>query len=216
MSESVETVTEPLSGSAMLRQAREQAGVHVAALAVALKVPVRQLEALEQGHLDRLPDHTFARALAGSVCRQLKVDPAPILAALPQGSPRTVTVNVGINEPFRSSSPVGGASWRERAFRPPVIVAVLLLLGALALIVLPELQADETAATAAKPGAAAASPAPVASDKVVIEPVTPNLLPAADATPVASAAAPASNSVASAATRPAVPALPAGSGAKQP
>ncbi len=198
MSETVETVPEPLSGSALLRQAREQAGVHVAAMAVALKVPVRQLEALEQGRLDLLPDHTFARALAGSVCRQLKVDPAPILAALPQGAPRTVNVNVGINEPFRNSTPVGGASWRERLTRPPVIAAIVLLLGALLLIVLPELHGEEGAAPAPKPEAVstpAAPAAPVASSKVVVEHVTPNLVPSTPAAPVASAVVPASPAV---------------------
>ena len=73
MSETVDAGSQPQDGSALLRQAREQAGVHVAALAVALKVPVRQLEALEQGRFDLLPDHTFARALAASVCRALVV-----------------------------------------------------------------------------------------------------------------------------------------------
>jgi cytoskeleton protein RodZ len=169
----------------MLRQAREQAGVHVAALAVALKVPVRQLEALEQGRFDLLPDHTFARALAGSVCRQLKLDPKPVLAALPQGTPRAVSDNVGINEPFRNSTPVGGLAWRERLLRPPVLAAVLLLLAALALIVVPEIQQDSVPVSdAAQPAAAPAS------DKIVVESVTPLMVPSvpAPAAPAASAA----------------------------
>lgn len=189
MSETVDPVPQPQGGGAMLRQAREQAGVHVAALAVALKVPVRQLEALEQGRFDLLPDHTFARALAGSVCRQLKLDPKPILAALPQGTPRAVSDNVGINEPFRNSTPVGGLAWRERLLRPPVLAAVLLLLAALALIVVPEIQQDSVPVSdAAQP--AAASAAPTASDKIVVESVTPLMVPSvpAPAAPAASAA----------------------------
>jgi cytoskeleton protein RodZ len=173
----------------MLRQAREQAGVHVAALAVALKVPVRQLEALEQGRFDLLPDHTFARALAGSVCRQLKLDPKPVLAALPQGTPRAVSDNVGINEPFRNSTPVGGLAWRERLLRPPVLAAVLLLLAALALIVVPEIQQDSAPVSdTAQPAAAPA--VPTASDKIVVESVTPLMVPSvpAPAAPAASAA----------------------------
>ena len=51
---------------AMLRQAREDAGLHVEALAVALKVTVKKLEALEAGRIDLLPDPTFARGLAAS------------------------------------------------------------------------------------------------------------------------------------------------------
>lgn len=70
-----------------LKRAREQAGLHVVALAAMLKVPVNKLEALEAGRYSDLPDMTFARALAKSVCRQLKIDPTPILAGLPQNTP---------------------------------------------------------------------------------------------------------------------------------
>ncbi len=204
MSETAENPPLPQDGSALLRQAREQAGVHVAALAVALKVPVRQLEALEQGRFDLLPDHTFARALAASVCRQLKVDPAPILAAMPQGMPRAVSVNVGINEPFRTSAPVGGLGWRERLLRPPVVAAALLLLAALALIVIPEIQGDSAPAPAdtAQPAVPAA---PAASDRLVVEPVTPLLLPSTPSAP-ASAAPPGAAPAVPLASQPAAPA----------
>jgi len=215
MSETVDPVPQPQGGGAMLRQAREQAGVHVAALAVALKVPVRQLEALEQGRFDLLPDHTFARALAGSVCRQLKLDPKPILAALPQGAPRAVSVNVGINEPFRNSTPVGGLAWRERLLRPPVLAAIVLLLAALALIVVPEIQEERAPASdTAQPAAAPA--APTASDKIVVESVTPLMVPSTPA-PAAPAASVASAAPVSAPT-PARPAAsqPAASAARQP
>lgn len=67
----------------LLRQARERVGLHLAALAVTLKVPVARLEALEAGRYDELPDPTFTRALAKSVCKVLKIDPEPILATLP-------------------------------------------------------------------------------------------------------------------------------------
>ena len=53
----------------LLREAREAAGLHIAALAAALKVPVKKLEALEAGRYDELPDLTFARALASSACQ---------------------------------------------------------------------------------------------------------------------------------------------------
>jgi len=69
----------------LLRRAREASGLHVAALAVALKVPVRKLEALEDDRIDELGDPVFVRALASSVCRTLKVDPQPILDHLAAG-----------------------------------------------------------------------------------------------------------------------------------
>jgi cytoskeleton protein RodZ len=78
--------SQTISAGAMLRQFRESAGLHIAALAVALKVPVKKLEALEADRYDLLPDVVFARALASSVCRNLKVDATPVLALLPQSS----------------------------------------------------------------------------------------------------------------------------------
>src|SRR6476469_144798 len=89
-----------ITAGSLLRQAREAAGLHVAALAVSLKVPVRKLEALEDARYDALPDTVFARALASSVCRTLKVDPQPILDRLPQGhAPRLVPEREAINAP---------------------------------------------------------------------------------------------------------------------
>ena len=78
----VETPPAPSAG-ALLRQAREASGLHIAALAVSLKVPVKRLEALEADRFDLLPSAVFSRALASSVCRALKIDSAAVLAQLP-------------------------------------------------------------------------------------------------------------------------------------
>nr|WP_237707280.1 helix-turn-helix transcriptional regulator [Acidovorax sp. NO-1] len=76
--------------------------MHIAALAVALKVPVSKLEALEADNYGALPDTVFVRALASSMCRTLKLDPAPILALLPQSqSPRLATDSAGLNAPVK-------------------------------------------------------------------------------------------------------------------
>ena len=85
-----EAVSPPGGGSAgaLLRAARERQGLHIAALAAAIKIPQRKLEALEADRFDELPDATFTRALALTVCRALKIDPAPVLAQLPQGGPQ--------------------------------------------------------------------------------------------------------------------------------
>ncbi|MBX9792674.1 MAG: helix-turn-helix domain-containing protein, partial [Burkholderiaceae bacterium] len=73
-----------LSAGAMLREARQAKGLHIAALAASIKVSQRKLELLEADKISELPDATFARALAQTVCRSLKIDPVPVLAALPQ------------------------------------------------------------------------------------------------------------------------------------
>ena len=82
-SPSNQAVSSSLTAGALLRQARQAKGLHIAALAVSLKVPQRKLEALEADRYGELPDATFVRALAQTVCRALKVDRAPILALLP-------------------------------------------------------------------------------------------------------------------------------------
>ena len=61
----------------MLREARESMHVDIAVLAAMLKVPEHKLLALEADRFEALPDLTFARALAASVCRTLKIEPAP-------------------------------------------------------------------------------------------------------------------------------------------
>jgi cytoskeleton protein RodZ len=71
------------SAGALLRQYREAQGFKLDVLAQALRVSPAKLEALEADRLDELPDAMFARALTLAVCRQLKVDAAPVLALLP-------------------------------------------------------------------------------------------------------------------------------------
>ncbi len=114
-----------------LRQARERAGLHLAALAAMLKVPVRRLEALEAGRYDELPDMTFARALALSVCRVLKVDPAPILASLPASAEvRLGDIERSINAPMpqrQAPLKMGGGSTPLVGRRLPWPMAFALL-----------------------------------------------------------------------------------------
>ena len=119
--------TPPPVAVSALKQAREQAGLHVVALAALLKVPVNKLEALEAGRYSDLPDLTFARALAKSVCRQLKIDPAPILASLPQGAPVDLGhLPKGLNTAMPGGKGTGAASLVGRQLPWPWVVASLL------------------------------------------------------------------------------------------
>ena len=80
MSEPTDATPNPAtSAGALLRQARQAQGLHIAALAAAIKVTPRKLELLEADRYDELPDATFVRALAQTVCRSLKIDAAPVL-----------------------------------------------------------------------------------------------------------------------------------------
>ena len=127
-----------VTAGALLRQAREASGLHVAALAVALKVPVRKLEALEDDRWDVLTDSVFVRALAASVCRNLKIDPQPILDRLPRTpAPRLAQSREGINTPFRAPSDGAPPGWYDQMTKPVFLVVFAILLGAIVIILMP-------------------------------------------------------------------------------
>lgn len=175
------------SAGTLLREAREAAGLHIAALALSLKVPVRKLEALEADRFDLLPDAVFVRALASSVCRTLKIDPAPVLERLPQtGAPRLAQDSGGINAPFRAPGDGRGASWVDQLSKPVFLAVFALLLGALILIFMPSARKDDAAANGADN--AATVPAPAQTVAVPSVPV-PAAEPTPPATPVAAATA---------------------------
>ena len=168
-----------LSGGAMLRKAREAAGLHIAALAVSLNVSVKKLEALETDRLDLLPDIVFVRALAASVCRALKIDPAPILERLPHTTvPRLKTDESGINAPFHAAGEGSGLLFWNQLSRPFVLAVLVLLVGVLVLVFFPFTQRTDVA-SASKSGIATvifplttATPVPMATqNSVAIEAV---------------------------------------------
>ena len=131
----------PTAG-ALLRAAREAHGLHIGALAVALKVPVKKLEALEADRYELLPDAVFTRALASSVCRTLKIDASPVLERLPQKSGLQLDqAGGGINAPFRDVNVGQRPSTAAQVSRPAIFAVIALLLGAVVLIFLPALKA---------------------------------------------------------------------------
>ena len=181
----------------MLRQAREAHGLHVAVVAAALKVPTQKLEALENDDIDALPDPVFARALAASVCRALKIDPKPVLAKLPGAlrpgladADRTISTHIRSGAPHQGRG--SGVSLPSRAL---MAVVILLLVGAAALFWLPQSVFDQLGGTVSRWMARsdvasteptnAAAPAPAGT---VVESVTP---PAPAVEPAPPAAAPA-------------------------
>ena len=150
-----------LSAGGLLRQAREAAGLHIGALAVSLKVPVKTLEALEADKYDLLLDIVFARALASSVCRTLKLDASQVLGLLPQiNSPKLPKDGLGTNASFRTQSSGQRHSTWAQISRPAVIAGLVLVMGALVLIFLPAAKSSwneitsEPSPNAARPAAA--------------------------------------------------------------
>lgn len=184
-----------LSAGALIRAAREKRGLHVAALAAAIKVSPRKLEALEADRYAELPDLTFTRALAHTVCRALKLDPGPVLAKLPQAGdmPKLAQVGGGLNARFRGA-PGSRDPGEFSLHRKPAFWATLLVLaGAAALAFLPDrwipwkgqgAQATGGAVAASAVGASGASA--LAAARVVVPPAIDASAPVA--APVAATA----------------------------
>lgn len=128
---------------AILRRAREALGLRIEVLAASLKVPVAKLEALESGLLESLSDRVFVRALAASVCRHVKIDPALVLSKLPAASqsawanPKTAT-----NTAVKRDDGHQRRSLLEYLSRPVALAVLALLVGAAAITFWPELRAS--------------------------------------------------------------------------
>lgn len=176
------------SAGSLLRAAREKQGLHIAALAASIKIPQRKLEALEGDRFDELPDATFTRALAMTVCRALKIDAAPVLAQLPRSpSAGLADATGGLNAPFRDRPGRAEPAESSLARHPLMWAAAVVLVAAAALFLAPAgwwqglvpgtAISEATPAPAVAPAAEAASSAAAASSAV----------PAAGALPVATA-----------------------------
>lgn len=159
----------------MLRAAREAKGMHLAMLSVALKVSTRQLEALESDDYSAFRGVTFLRALAQSVCRHLAMDPAPVLAGLPQSSsplmvqPPSLDSHVPSSHGGRRTSPLRSVA----PSRPVILLALLMLAGSAALIWWPaHLPHTEAATQELADSAQAAVPMGQASNPLEMAPVT--------------------------------------------
>lgn len=129
-----------LTSGQLLKQARLDAGLHIAALAVSLKVPVKRIEALENGNMDLLPDMVFVRALTSSICQALKIDATPILDKLPKPAlPKLNHHDVAINRPIGAST-AGKTSVIRDLFQSAWLIGVVLLcLGAAAIYFWPKI-----------------------------------------------------------------------------
>lgn len=124
----------------MIRQARETMGIHIVALAAALKVPVRKLEALEANRWEELTDMTFTRALASSVARHLKIDPVPVLAGLPTAALAKLNTPAGLGRVENGAASVSLALAPAVPLGRHTWLAGVLLLGAAALYFSPQLE----------------------------------------------------------------------------
>ncbi len=199
----------PVTAGQLLRAARQKAGVHLAVLSVTLKVPVKALEALENDQTDPQKGPVFARALASSVCRHLRMDPVPVLALLPPTHAHLAPQRM-VSELSSSARAMGSRNLLSPGIRPRhAVLAALMLVTTAALIWLPapsqwawpdqlgffKTSAEAAVATAPEPvfmaQGAVAEPLMSASDQAVSQAasVMVSSMPVASAPVVAAATA---------------------------
>lgn len=184
------------SAGAMLRQAREAAGLDLGVLAATIKVAQRKLELLEADRYDELPDAAFVRALALTVCRALKIDPAPVLAQLPAvpEMPGLEHVTQGLNQPFNERAGPLGRAFKDGGWgwllRPGVVAPLALVAGAAALYLWPRRPSIEPVTSTR----VLVAPAPLAaSQPVVAAPAVPTAPMATGSEPAVEAPMPPSS-----------------------
>ena len=160
-----------MSPGRRLRAAREARGLRLDALALMLKVPTRQLEALENDQYEAFSGPAFVRATAQTLCRHLGLDPVPVLAGLPQTAASmtvrsSATVSLSPHAWPRRPSPRPGLSRRVLGLAGLMLLVSVVLIWWPDAVRLPELTSAKTSpATAAEefvaPASAMASDAPV-------------------------------------------------------
>ena len=171
----------------LLRQARQAQGLHIAALAAAIKVVPRKLELLESDQYAGLPDATFTRALAQAVCRHLKVDAAPVMALLPPpNGHRLEQVSEGLKTTFHERPGRFVPRDWANASGSVLWLAVVLVVAAVVLYVLPAGWLPATTGVLSRVGASAPV-GPAASGAAA---ALNSLAKASEATTVESAATP--------------------------
>ena len=122
------------TAGAMLRSAREAAGLSVDDVAQQLKLAPRQVQALEQDDFQRLPGRTFARGFARNYARFIQLDPDAVLALMPatESAPALERPSFAAARRPMGEIPVERAAKRSGAPRALVLLLVLVNVGAAA------------------------------------------------------------------------------------
>ena len=145
MSEQIEDVVAESADSApvrpgvgaQLRAAREALGMPIADAAAALKLGVRQLEALEEGDWKVLPGVTFVRGFIRNYARIVHLDPLPLMREL-EGVLEQPASRLGEADITHVPMPSSGRAGVSRRDRVVILVGGgLVLLAALVYSLIP-------------------------------------------------------------------------------
>ena len=115
---------EPAEGSTVsagkqLRSAREAAGLSIAQVSTALRIPELVIAALENEELGRLPEPIYIRGLIRNYARHLKIAPEQVLSTWPAGASMSLQREERTSAPQGRSMDVGPAAvgWIGRRAR---------------------------------------------------------------------------------------------------
>lgn len=141
-------LSSPTAGQ-LLQTARRAAGLSIEELSTRVKVSVQRLAALEEDRLGDWPDANLTRAVAASVCRQVRLDPAIVLARLPKaeqpvwlGSASDTPVGFRERGGFTLRGPAARSRFSVVGLAWALVCAALVCLLVLALYFAPELKAN--------------------------------------------------------------------------
>lgn len=180
----------PLPG-ASLRAARQSQGYSLAEVAQVLKFGVRQLEALENDDYSTLQGATFLRGFVRSYARYLRLDEAPLLAALEPQAPLAVA-EMHVADSMNAEMPTGVQDPSKRIYW---LAGFVLLLGGVAWFAWQGQDTSAPADKAVEPAVELAAPASAAMSEasaeaaVAVAPTPTVIAPAVSADAAAPAAA---------------------------
>lgn len=131
MSEGLQTELEPDAGrraGAMLRNAREEKGLELEAVAAKTRIPLRHLEAIEAGDFGQLPSRTYAIGFSRTYAREMGLDERAVLdqvrADLAEDEPSRPTRPDRFEPGDPARVPSRGLAWFS------VVAVILLVAGA--------------------------------------------------------------------------------------
>jgi cytoskeleton protein RodZ len=113
----------------ILRKAREARGESLGDLVQVLKLSYHQIEALENGAYDVLPEPTFVRGFLRNYARHLGLDPEPLLVGF--GGQTPAPVNLALVSGGGANIPASMAKAPAKSGGFPVLLVVFVLLLAL-------------------------------------------------------------------------------------
>jgi cytoskeleton protein RodZ len=158
----------PPTAGRILHNARRAAGMSLDDLAARVKVPVSRLQALENDQFEEWPDKNLLRALAASVARHVRLDPAIVLNQMPKAEKVVWSAAAsGSSVGFTERDGLSLRSPGGLARLPLALLALALVVAALAIYFGPRVRASVEGIWTGPASVASPVAAPVASEPVL-------------------------------------------------